>query len=46
MVLSGDEIGTVANSFNEMANNLQMRVGELAELNRHMSHEIGEREPS
>ena len=44
LVLSGDEIGTVANSFNEMANNLQMRVGELAELNRHMSHEIGERE--
>jgi diguanylate cyclase (GGDEF)-like protein/PAS domain S-box-containing protein len=43
-VLSRDEIGVVANSFNEMANNLQRRVGELAQLNRHMSHEIGERE--
>jgi diguanylate cyclase (GGDEF)-like protein/PAS domain S-box-containing protein len=44
MVLSRDEIGTVANSFNEMADNLQMRLGELAQLNRHMRHEIGERE--
>ncbi len=43
-VLSHDEIGVVANSFNEMADNMQRRVGELAELNRHLRHEIGERE--
>ena len=42
-VLSRDEIGLVAGSFNDMANNLQTRVRELAELNRHLSHEIGER---
>jgi signal transduction histidine kinase/ActR/RegA family two-component response regulator len=33
----------VAGAFNEMADNLQTRVKELAELNRHLSHEIGER---
>ena len=43
-VLSHDEIGVVANSFNEMADNLQIRVGELAQLNGHLRHEIGERE--
>ena len=43
-VLSRDEIGLVAGSFNEMANNLQTRVKELAELNSHLSHEIGERQ--
>jgi signal transduction histidine kinase len=43
-VLSHDEIGVVANSFNEMADNLQNQVGELAELNRHLRREIGERE--
>jgi diguanylate cyclase (GGDEF)-like protein/PAS domain S-box-containing protein len=42
--LSRDEIGVMANSFNEMADNLQTRVGELARLNRHLRHEIGERE--
>jgi signal transduction histidine kinase len=35
-VLSRDEIGVVANSFNEMADTLQRRMAELA-------HEIGER---
>jgi signal transduction histidine kinase len=43
-VLSHDEIGVVANSFNEMADNLQIRVRELAELNHHLRHEIGERQ--
>jgi signal transduction histidine kinase/CheY-like chemotaxis protein len=43
-VLSRDEIGLVANSFNEMAENLQVRVRELGELNRHLKHQIGERE--
>jgi diguanylate cyclase (GGDEF)-like protein/PAS domain S-box-containing protein len=43
-VLSRDEIGVVAGSFNEMANNLQMRVGELAELNQRLTHVVGERE--
>jgi signal transduction histidine kinase len=43
-VLSHDEIGQVANSFNEMADNLQIRVRELAELNQNLGHEIGERE--
>ena len=43
-VLSRDEIGVVANSFNEMAHNLQMRVKELAQLNQDLQHEIGERE--
>jgi signal transduction histidine kinase/CheY-like chemotaxis protein len=43
-VLSRDEIGVVANSFNEMADNLQVRVKELAELNRHLKHQIDERE--
>jgi signal transduction histidine kinase len=42
-VLSRDEIGLVAGSFNEMAEHLQTRVKELAELNRHLGHEIGER---
>ena len=43
-VLSKNEIGVVANSFNEMADNLQKRVRELAELNRDKEHEIAERE--
>jgi signal transduction histidine kinase len=43
-VLSRDEIGVVASAFNGMAANLQNRVGELDELNRHLTHEIGERE--
>ena len=42
--LSRDEIGVVASSFNEMADNLQIRLGELAQLNEHLQHEIGERE--
>jgi signal transduction histidine kinase/FixJ family two-component response regulator len=45
-VLSRDEIGVVANAFNEMAGNLQQRMGELARLNEHLRHEIGERERS
>ena len=45
-VLSRDEIGVVATSFNEMAENLQARVGELARLNQHLRHEVGERERS
>jgi PAS domain S-box-containing protein len=43
-VSSHDEIGVVANSFNEMADNLQRRVRELGQLNQHLSHEIGERQ--
>ena len=43
-VLSRDEIGQVATSFNQMADNLQIRVKELAELNQNLGHEIGERE--
>ena len=43
-VLSQDEIGVVAKSFNEMADNLQERVRELAKLNRDKEHEIAERE--
>jgi signal transduction histidine kinase len=43
-VLSRDEIAQVASSFNEMADNLQIRVKELAELNQNLGHEIGERE--
>jgi signal transduction histidine kinase len=43
-VWSRDEIGVVASAFNVMAANLQMRVGELDELNRHLTHEIDERE--
>jgi signal transduction histidine kinase len=43
-VLSKDEIGVVANSFNEMADSLQTRVSELAQLNQHLRYEIGERE--
>ncbi len=39
-----DEIGQVASSFNKMADNLQIRVRELAELNQNLGHEIGERE--
>ncbi len=42
-VLSRDEIGVVAGSFNEMANNLQTRVKEFAQVNRHLEHEISER---
>jgi signal transduction histidine kinase len=34
----------VANSFNEMADNLQIRMGELAQLNQNLRHEIRERE--
>ena len=43
-VLSLDEIAVVANSFNEMADVLQIRVSELAQLNQHLEHEVGERE--
>jgi signal transduction histidine kinase len=43
-VLSHDEIGVVANSFNEMADNLQIRMIELAQLNLHLRHEADERE--
>ncbi len=43
-VLSHDEIGVVANSFNEMTDILQIRMGELAQLNQHLGHEVGERE--
>ena len=43
-VLSRDEIGVVANSFNEMADNLQVRVRELAQLNAHLRHEFDVRE--
>ena len=39
-VLSRDEIGVVANTFNEMADNLQRRMAELAQLNQHLRHEI------
>jgi signal transduction histidine kinase len=42
-VLSRDEIGLVAGSFNGMADTLQTRVKELDELNLHLSHEIAER---
>jgi signal transduction histidine kinase/CheY-like chemotaxis protein len=43
-VLSHDEIGVLANSFNEMADVVQIRVSELAQLNQHLGHEVGERE--
>jgi signal transduction histidine kinase/CheY-like chemotaxis protein len=43
-VLSGDEIGVVANSFNEMAGSLQTQVKELAQLNESLRLEIGKRE--
>src|SRR6476646_8641013 len=43
-VLSGDEIGVVANSFNEMAANLQTQVKELAQLNENLRAEISKRE--
>jgi signal transduction histidine kinase/ActR/RegA family two-component response regulator len=43
-VLSRDEIGQVAQSFNEMADQLQATVTKLAELNEHLSHEVGERQ--
>jgi signal transduction histidine kinase/CheY-like chemotaxis protein len=43
-VLSHNEIGVVANAFNEMADNLQIRMRELAQLNEHLRHEIDERE--
>ena len=42
-VLSRDEIGVVANAFNDMADNLQRRMAEAAQLNQHLRHEIGER---
>src|SRR4051812_44244375 len=43
-VLSRDEIGIVARSFNEMADKLQKRVGELGLVNQHLRHEIEDRE--
>jgi signal transduction histidine kinase len=43
-VLSGDEIGVVANSFNEMASNLQTQVKELAQLNEDLRLEVCKRE--
>ena len=42
-VASRDEIGVVARSFNDMAQSLQRRIGELADLNRHLRREVGER---
>ena len=42
--MSGDEIGVVANSFNEMASNLQAQVKELAQLNENLRLEISKRE--
>jgi signal transduction histidine kinase/ActR/RegA family two-component response regulator len=42
-VLSRDEIGVVAGSFNIMAKNLQERVKESALVNQRLEHEIGER---
>lgn len=42
-VLSYNEIGVVASSFNEMSVVLQLRMSELARLNQHLGHEIGER---
>jgi signal transduction histidine kinase/CheY-like chemotaxis protein len=43
-VLSRDEIGQVANSFNDMADKLQSRMRELAQVNHYLRHEIAERE--
>jgi signal transduction histidine kinase/ActR/RegA family two-component response regulator len=43
-VSSRDEIGMVAGAFNEMADNLQTRMKELGELNKHLSREISERQ--
>jgi signal transduction histidine kinase/CheY-like chemotaxis protein len=43
-VLSGDEIGVVANSFNQMAGNLQNQVKELAQLNENLRLEVSKRE--
>jgi signal transduction histidine kinase/ActR/RegA family two-component response regulator len=43
-VLSHDEIGQVASAFNDMADNLEIRVRELAQLNRHLTDAISEKE--
>lgn len=43
-IASRDEIGVVAGSFNELAETLEKRVGELAELNQQLRREIDERE--
>jgi signal transduction histidine kinase len=43
-VASGDEIGVVASSFNEMAKSLQGRMSELAALNDQLRREVRERE--
>jgi signal transduction histidine kinase len=43
-VLSCDEIGVLATSFNDMADNLETRVKELGQLNQHLTNEIVERE--
>ena len=42
-VLSRDEIGIVAGSFNAMAKSLQTRVRESAQVNKRLEYEIGER---
>jgi signal transduction histidine kinase/ActR/RegA family two-component response regulator len=43
-VLSGDEIGRLAGSFNAMAGNLQARVAELDHINRDLGREVAERQ--
>lgn len=43
-VASRDEIGVLAGSFNEMAGSLQVRMGELADLNADLRREVSERE--
>lgn len=43
-ISSRDEIGQVAGSFNEMADQLQTTVTQLGELNEHLKREIGERQ--
>ena len=43
-IFSRDEIGVVANSFNHMADSLHMQMKELANVNEHLRHEVGERQ--
>ncbi|MGD0104805.1 MAG: ATP-binding protein [Rhodopila sp.] len=42
-VLSRNEIGRVAYSFNDMADHIRLRMRELAVVNQHLGHEIDER---